>query len=75
MRLTIRNRFTNRETTVDTLRPMTARRALDIRRRLCVDSCQSGDDLGANGPQDSPEEYARLADRAAYCVLSRTAEK
>jgi hypothetical protein len=75
MRITIRNRFTGRETTVDTSRPMTARKALDIRRRLCVDSCQSGDGLGANGPQDNPEEYNRLADRAAYCVLSRTGEK
>ena len=71
MKLTIRNRFTGRETTVDTTRPMTPRRALDIRRRLCVDVCQSGDTLGANGPQDNPEEYNRLADRAAHAVLCR----
>ncbi len=75
MRITIRNRFTGRETTVDTSRPMTARKALDIRRRLCVDSCQSGDDLGANGPQDNPEEYRGLVDRAAYAKLSGRGER
>ncbi len=74
MRLIIRNHFTGRETTVDTLRPMTARRALQIRRRLCADDCTSGDELGANGPQDNPEEYRRFSDRAAHVILSNHKE-
>lgn len=70
--ITIRNDFTNRETRVDTSRPMTAKRALTIRRRLCSDDCQSGDHLGARGPQENPEAYRILADRAAGCILSNT---
>lgn len=72
MRITIRNDFTSRETRVDTSRPMTARRALAIRRRLCADECTSGDHLGARGPQENPEAYRILADRAAGCILSNT---
>ena len=68
--LTIRNDFTNRETRVDPSRPMTARRALTIRRRLCADDCTSGDAMGARGPQEDPEEYRSLADRAASAILS-----
>jgi hypothetical protein len=67
-RLTIVNDFTGRETTVDTSRPMTARRALDIRRRLCSDDCTSGDTLGARGPQ--AEGYRELLDRADRAILT-----
>lgn len=68
--ITIRNDFTNRETRVDTSRPMTAKRALTIRRRLCADDCTSGDCLGARGPQEDPDEYRRLTDRAAQAILT-----
>lgn len=67
-RLTIRNDYTGRETTVDTLRPMTPRRALDIRRRLCSDDCTSGDTLGARGPQAAG--YPELLDRADRAILT-----
>jgi hypothetical protein len=70
MTITIRNDFTNRETRVDTSRPMTAKRALAIRRRLCADGCTSGDTLGARGPQEDPDEYRRLTDRAAQAILT-----
>ena len=66
--ITIRNDFTNRETRVDTSRPMTAKRALAIRRRLCADGCTSGDTLGARGPQEPG--YDRLLDRASQAVLT-----
>lgn len=67
-RLTIQNDFTGRETTVDTLRPMTARRALEIRRRLCSDDCTSGDTLGARGPQAAG--YRDFLDRADRAILT-----
>jgi hypothetical protein len=70
MKITIRNEFTNRSTKVDSSRPMTAKRALTISRRLCADDCQSGDHLGARGPQDNPDEYRRLTDRAAQAILT-----
>ena len=70
MRLTIRNDFTSRQTTVDASRPMTGRKALTIRRRLCADECTSGDHLGARGPQEDPDEYRILADRAAQAILT-----
>ena len=72
MTITIRNDFTGRETRVDPSRPMTARRALAIRRRLCADDCTSGDTLGARGQQENPEAYRILADRTAGCILSNT---
>jgi hypothetical protein len=69
-RLTIRNDFTGRETTVDIERPMTPRRALAIRRRLCGDDCTSGDTLGARGPQaDGYREFLDRADRAILTTL------
>jgi hypothetical protein len=68
--ITITNDFTSRSTKVDPSRPMTARKALTIRRRLCADDCTSGDHLGARGPQEDPEEYRRLSDRAAHAILS-----
>jgi hypothetical protein len=69
-RLTIRNDYTGRETTVDTLRQMTARRALEIRRRLCSDDCTSGDTLGARGPQaDGYRDFLDRADRAILTTL------
>jgi hypothetical protein len=68
--ITIRNDFTSRSTKVDTSRPMTAKRALTIRRRLCADDCTSGDQLGARGLQDNPDEYRRLSDRAAQAILT-----
>jgi hypothetical protein len=67
-RLTIVNDYTGRETTVDTERPMTPRRALAIRRRLCSDNCTSGDTLGARGPQD--ERYQAFRDRADRAILT-----
>jgi hypothetical protein len=68
--ITIKNDFTNRETKVDPSRPMTVRKALTIRRRLCADECTSGDHLGARGPQEDPDEYRILADRAAQAILT-----
>ena len=68
--ITIRNDFTGRQTRVDPSRPMTAKRALTIRRRLCTDDCTSGDHLGARGPQEDPDEYRRLSDRAAQAILA-----
>jgi hypothetical protein len=68
--ITIRNDFTSRQTRVDTSRPMTAKRALTIRRRLCSDDCASGDHLGARGPQENPDEYRRFADRAAQAIFT-----
>jgi hypothetical protein len=67
-RLTIVNDYTGRETTVDTERPMTPRRALAIRRRLCSDNCTSGDTLGGRGPQD--ERYQAFRDRADRAILT-----
>jgi hypothetical protein len=67
-RLTIRNDYTGRETTIDTSRPMTARRALEIRRRLCSDDCTSGDTLGARGAQAAG--YLGLLDRADRAILT-----
>jgi hypothetical protein len=67
-RLTIRNDYTGCKTTVDTLRPMTARRALEIRRRLCPDDCTSGDTLGARGAQ--ADGYRELLDRADRAILT-----
>ena len=67
-RLTIRNDFTGRETTVDTSLPMTPRRALAIRRRLCGDNCTSGDTLGARGPQ--ADGYREFLDRADSAILT-----
>ncbi len=67
-RLTIRNDYTGRETTVDTERPMTPRRALAIRRRLCSDNCTSGDTLGARGPQ--ADGYREFLDRADSAILT-----
>jgi hypothetical protein len=67
-RLTIVNDFTGRETTVDTLRPMTPRRALEIRRRLCSDDCTSGDTLGTRGAQ--ADGYRELLDRADRAILT-----
>lgn len=71
--ITIRNDFTNRQTRVDPSRPMTARKALAIRRRLCADDCTSGDTLGARGPQEPG--YDRLLDRAAHAVLTNSTVK
>jgi hypothetical protein len=67
-RITIVNDFTGRETTVDTLRPMTPRRALEIRRRLCSDDCTSGDTLGARGAQAAG--YREFLDRAERAILT-----
>jgi hypothetical protein len=67
-RLTIVNDYTGRETTVDTERPMTPRRALAIRRRLCSDNCTSGDTLGGRGPQ--AEGYREFLDRADRAILT-----
>jgi hypothetical protein len=67
-RLTIVNDYTGRETTVDTERPMTPRRALAIRRRLCSDNCTSGDTLGARGPQ--ADGYREFLDRADSAILT-----
>lgn len=67
-RLTIVNDYTGRETTVDTSRPMTARRALEIRRRLCSDDCTSGDTLGARGAQAAG--YREFLDRADRAILT-----
>ena len=66
--ITIRNDFTNRSTKVDPSRPMTAKKALAIRRRLCADDCKSGDCLGARGQQEPG--YDRLLDRAAQAILT-----
>lgn len=66
--ITIRNEFTGRQTRVDPSRPMTAKRARSIRRRLCADDCTSGDTLGARGPQEPG--YDRLLDRAEQAVLT-----
>jgi len=66
--IVITNDFTNRSTKVDPSKPMTARKALAIRRRLCADECTSGDSLGARGPQEPG--YQQLADRAAQCILT-----
>ena len=66
--ITITNDFTGRETRVDPSRPMTTRKALAIRRRLCADDCKSGDCLGARGQQEPG--YDRLAERAAQAILS-----
>jgi hypothetical protein len=68
--ITITNNFTNRSTRVDPSKPMTARRAQAIRRRLCADDCTSGDTLGARGPQEPG--YDRLLDRATHAVLTHT---
>jgi hypothetical protein len=68
--ITISNDFTNRQTRVDPSRPMTANRAMAIRRRLCVDDCTSGDHLGARGLQDNPNDYQSLSDRAAKVILT-----
>lgn len=70
MKITIRNDFNSRSTKVDPSRPMTAKRALTIRRRLCADDCTSGDHLGARGRQDNPEAYRLLADLAAQAILT-----
>ena len=67
-RVTIRNDFTNRETYVDKLRPMTRERALRIRRRLCSDDCTSGDTLGARGPQE--DGFLALRERADHAILT-----
>jgi hypothetical protein len=67
-RLTIRNDFTGRQTTVDIDRPMTPRRVLEIRRRLCSDNCTSGDTLGARGPQAAG--YRDFLDRADRAILT-----
>ena len=67
-RVTIRNDFTNRETDVDTSRPMTHERALRIRRRLCSDDCTSGDTLGARGPQE--DGFFELRERADRAILT-----
>jgi hypothetical protein len=66
--IVIANDFTNRSTKVDQSKPMTARKVLAIRRRLCADDCKSGDCLGARGPQEPG--YAQLIERAAHCVLT-----
>lgn len=66
--ITIRNDFTNRSTRVDPSRPMTAKKARDIRRRLCSDICISGDTLGARGPQEPG--YDQLLARADQAVLT-----
>ena len=68
MRITIRNDFTGRSTSVDPSKPMTAKKARSIRRRLCADGCMSGDTLGARGPQEPG--YDGLLDRAAQAVLT-----
>ena len=69
-RLTIVNDYTGRQTTVDIERPMTPRRALAIRRRLCGDNCTSGDTLGARGPQaDGYREFLDRADRVILTTL------
>jgi len=67
-RLKIVNDFTGRETFVDTDRPMTPRRAMAIRRRLCSDNCTSGDTLGARGPQ--AEGYRDFLDRSDRAILT-----
>ena len=66
MKITIRNDFTQRETTVDTTRPITKKRIAEIRRRLCATECKSGDILGARGPQ--AEGYSEFHD-AAFRIL------
>ena len=66
--ITISNDFTGRQTRVDPSKPVTAKRALTIRRRLCSDDCTSGDTLGARGPQEPG--YDRLLDRAAQAILT-----
>jgi len=66
--IVITNDFTNRSTRVDDSKPMTVRKALAIRRRLCADDCTSGDCLGSRGPQEPG--YDKLVDRAAQCILT-----
>ena len=64
----IRNDFTGLVTRVDTSKPMTARKALSVRRRLCADDCRSGDSLGGRGLQDTG--YPELLQRAENAILT-----
>ena len=68
MKIAITNYLTNRETKVDTTRPLTARRIKAIRRRLCSDDRSAGDDLGAAGPQQ--DGYAALLNRAQHVIIT-----
>ena len=67
-KITISNDFTNRTTTVDTSKPLTAAKVRAIRRRLCSDDCKSGDDLGARGKQQ--DRYEDLLERAQQALLT-----
>lgn len=62
--ITIVNNFTGKSTVVDASRPLTTRRIRNIRLRLCLSSCRSGDVLGARGPQQHGYEWLKYrADR------------
>ena len=68
MKLTIKNEFTGRSTLIDTDRPLDSRRVHEIRARLCLRSCTSGDIIGGRGPQDDPEAYEAFLARASRIV-------
>lgn len=68
MKLRIVNDFTGRSTLIDTSRPLDSRRVHEIRARLCLRTCTSGDVIGGRGPQDDPLAYEAFRARAALVV-------
>ena len=68
-KITIKNNFSNRQTWIDADRPFTVQRINRIRARLTSPGCQSGDILGARGPQENPIEYCEVMQRAIIVVL------
>ncbi len=72
--LKISNDFTGRSTIVDPSKPLTRARIRAIRRRLCADSCRSGDDLGGRGSQENPVQYLHFLDRAIRVLMTGKGE-
>jgi hypothetical protein len=68
--LTIKNEFTGNEVSVDTSKPLTAKKIKAIRSKLHAADCTSGDDLGGRGKQDDADAYEALLMRAQRIVAT-----
>ena len=74
-KITIRNEFTGNEITVDSSRPLTAKKIKAWRSKLHTATCISGDDLGGRGKQDDQAAYEALLVRAQQVAATGRDEK
>ena len=74
-KVTISNEFTGNKITVDSSKPVTAKKVAAWRSKLHAANCTSGDELGGRGKQADPEAYEALLLRAQQVVATGRDEK